>query len=159
MNSIMIKTLLPFLILLGLVVLFVNKDTQAAVAAKEPSAIHWLSLEEAVLLSEKERKPILVNIHAAWSGGCKKMENETFSKPAIVDYINANYYAVRINADQQKMIKIQNQVIGLPQLSQYLTKVESYPSMIYINKDKVMTTVPGYQNSHDFEMYLRYFGK
>jgi thioredoxin-related protein len=162
MNHIFVKTILPFAILLGLITLFISKD--ATVAATKPenkpeTAIHWLSLEEASLLAEKEKKPIFINVYAEWSSGCKKMEAETFSKPSIIEYINTHYYAVRLNAESNMKVQFDESEIGSQQLAQHIFKVNSYPSMVYINTDRVMTTVPGYQNSQDFEMYLRYFGK
>ncbi len=159
MNHIFVKTILPFAILLGLIALFVSKNATSVAATKPENTIHWLSLEEATLLAEKEKKPILINVYAEWSGGCKKMEAETFSKPAIIEYINTHYYAVRLNAESNMKVQFDESEIGSQQLAQHIFKVNSYPSMVYINTDRVMTTVPGYQNSQDFEMYLRYFGK
>jgi thioredoxin-related protein len=158
MNHIFVKTILPFAILLGLVALFVSNNTTVA-AVKPETEIHWLSLEEAIKKSEKEKKPILINVYAAWSGGCKKMEDETFNKLAIIDYINTHYYAVRLDAESNAKIKFEESEIATQQLAQHIFKVNSYPSMVYINSDRVMTTVPGYQNPDDFEMYLKYFGK
>jgi thioredoxin-related protein len=159
MNHIFVKTLLPFAILLGLVALFISKNAESTPVVKTENAIRWLSFEEATRLAEKEKKPILINVYAEWSGGCKKMEAETFSKPAIIAYINTHYYAVRLNAESNRKIQFDESEIGSQQLAQHIFKVNSYPSMVYINRDRVMTTVPGYQNSQDFEMYLRYFGK
>jgi thioredoxin-related protein len=87
------------------------------------------------------------------------MEEETFNKLAIIDYINAHYYAVRLDAESNAKIKFDESEIATEQLAQHIFKVNSYPSMVYINSDRVMTTVPGYQNPDDFEMYLKYFGK
>jgi thioredoxin-related protein len=159
MNSVFVKTLLPFMILLGLVVVFITKNATIMAAAPPSPTIKWLSLPEAIQRAEIEKKPILINIYAEWSGGCKKMETETFDKPAVIDYINTHYYAVRLNAESKKSIQFKETEMGLQQLTQHIFKVNSYPSMVYINKDKIMTTVPGYQNSQDFEMYLRYFGQ
>jgi thioredoxin-related protein len=161
MNRLYIKTLVPLLILMGLVALFANKGLYSVAQASPSSsqAIQWVSLEEAFVLSEKNNKPIFINIYKEGSNGCKKMEVETFSKPSIIAYINKHYYAVRIDASSQQRVKFKDSEIGLQQLTQHIFGVNSYPSMVYINRDKVMTTVPGYQDPHDFEMYLRYFGK
>jgi thioredoxin-related protein len=159
MNHIFVKTLLPFVILLSLAGFFVTTNAASVVAPVSETTIKWLSLDEAIKLAEQHRKPILISVYADWSRGCKKMETETFSKSSVVSYINKYYYAVRIDAASNKKIQFEDTKIASQQLIQHIFKVHSYPSVVYINSDKVMTTVPGYQNVDDFEMYLRYFGK
>ena len=161
MKHIFVKTLVPFVILLGLTSLLISKNATLTgiPTPKAVHTIHWLSLDEATKRAEKQKKPLLITIYADWSDGCKKMETETFTKPSIIEYINTHYYAVRLNAESPTNVKFQDTEIPTQQIAQHIFNVTSYPSIVYINTDNVMTTVPGYQNPHDFEMYLRYFGK
>lgn len=159
MNHIFVKTLLPFVILLSLAGFFVSTNAASVNITTTKQEIHWYSLEEAMLLAEKEHKPILINVYANWNNSCKKMEAETFSKPSVVSYINKHYYAVRVEANSHEKVNFSDTQIDSQQLVQYIFKVRSYPSIVYINSDKVMTTVAGYQSSDDLEMYLRYFSR
>jgi thioredoxin-related protein len=161
MNHIFVKTLLPFVILLSLAGFFISTNA-SSVNISTPNTkqeIRWYSLEEAMLLAEKEHKPILINVYANWNNSCKKMDTETFSKPSVINYINKHYYAVRVEATSHDKVNFSDTTIDSQQLVQYIFKVRSYPSIVYINADKVMTTVAGYQSSDDLEMYLRYFSR
>lgn len=159
MNHIFVKTLLPFVILLSLAGFFISSSASSVNIASTKQEIQWYSLEEAMILAEKERKPILINVYANWNSSCKKMEAETFSRPSVIRYINKHYYAVRVEANSHEKVNFSDTKIDSQQLVQYIFKVRSYPSIVYINSDKVMTTVAGYQSSDDLEMYLRYFSR
>ena len=65
-------------------------------AADEKPKIKWLTFEQAVELSQKEPRKILIDIYTDWCGWCKKMDAATYMHPKIVEYINTHYYAVKV---------------------------------------------------------------
>ena len=70
------------------------------------TAIHWLTMEEAYLLQQKNPKKIIVDIYAEWCGWCKRMDKTTFQEPAVIRYINDNFYAVKLDAETKRTIKL-----------------------------------------------------
>ena len=63
-----------------------------------------MSWEEAAAANEKNPKKIFVDVYTDWCGWCKKMDQTTFKDPAVVAAMNKDFYAVKLNAEQQASI-------------------------------------------------------
>ncbi|MGV3585410.1 MAG: thioredoxin family protein, partial [Adhaeribacter sp.] len=66
--------------------------------------INWLSLEEAAVLNKKEPRKMVIDVYTDWCGWCRKMDQSTFSDPEVADYVNKNFYAVKLDAEGKKPI-------------------------------------------------------
>ncbi len=66
--------------------------------------IKWMTWEEAAMANEKNPKKIFVDVYTDWCGWCKKMDQTTFKEPAVVEIMNEDFYAVKLNAEQQASI-------------------------------------------------------
>jgi len=84
------------------------------------SRIHFRGgdLKTNLKLAEKEQKLVFIDLTAHWCHSCKLMEETTFRSPEIVDLINKNYIAVKVNADRidGKLLAAQENVKVLPAL-------------------------------------------
>lgn len=147
--------LLPFLLLITYTISGQNK-------------IKWLSWEEAIEKSKKEKRKIFVDIYTDWCGWCKKLDKTTFAEDHIAKYVNANYYAVKFNAEMESSIIlkgveykfIRNGVRGYHDLAaQLLQGKMSYPSMVFLDEElNMIQAIPGFQDIKTFEMIVSYFG-
>lgn len=133
--------------------------------------INWVSLEDAVELQKKNPKKIMVDMYTVWCGPCKMLDKNTFHNPDVVKYINKNYYAVKFNAEGNDEVSYAGKTFSNPtykpdlakrrnsphQLTRYF-KVSAYPSMVFIDEElKLLTTLRGYQNPQQLELYLKLF--
>jgi len=66
--------------------------------------IKWMTWEEAAAAVEKKPKKIFVDVYTDWCGWCKRMDQTTFKEPAVVQLMNADFYAVKLNAEQKESI-------------------------------------------------------
>ena len=77
-------------------------------AQTKAPAINWISWEELHVKLEKDPKKTLVFFHADWCAYCKKIDRAVFTKPEVINKINADYYAVRMNVETSDTIYFDN---------------------------------------------------
>ncbi len=146
------------------------KSASPALAGKksEPSAINWISFEEAVEKSKTEKRKIVVDVFTDWCGWCKRMDQTTFTDPQVVEYVNANYYAVKFNAEQQKDINFKDKTYrfkrngsrGYHELAaEWLNNRLGYPTIVFLDEElNLIQPIPGYQDASKFDTIIHYFG-
>jgi uncharacterized protein YyaL (SSP411 family) len=130
--------------------------------------IAWLTWEEAIVMNGKAPRKIVVDIYTEWCGWCKRMDASTFSQPEIADYINANYYAVKFDAEQKEDIifkgktysYIANGRRGYHALAAEITGgMLSYPTTVFLDEEmNVIQAIKGYKDANSFEQIATYFG-
>lgn len=118
---------------------------------KAQDQIKWLKFEEAIAANEQNPKMILVDVYTDWCGWCKKMDKETFTDSNVIAYINQNFYAVKINAeDTQRTFEFMGKSYTEAQMAASM-RVRSYPNFVVIEpKLQNIAQLPGYRPAKDF---------
>lgn len=141
------------------------------VAAKPAEAKHinWLTVQEAYAQAQKKPKKFVIDVYTDWCGWCKVMDRETFSKPAIVDYVNKNFYPVRFNAEQTGDITLGQRTFhyvnnggrGVHELAVALLKNQmGYPTTVFMDeKFNLIQPIAGYLEPRTFHQIVTYFGQ
>jgi thioredoxin-related protein len=127
-------------ILLALFVIFGTLSIQA-------QEIKWMSIDEALAKQKKNPKPIFMDVYTDWCGPCKMLDANTFHDKSVVDYVSANYYAVKFNAEGDSTVNYQGVTYGNPgyvadrkgrnsahDFTKFL-QVSGYPSMYILDKN------------------------
>jgi thioredoxin-related protein len=130
--------------------------------------IRWYTWDEAIERSKKDKKKIFIDVYTDWCGWCKKMDKTTFAEDHIAKYINANYYAIKFDAEMTTpvMLKgteykhIKSGQRGYHELAAYLLQGKmSYPTTVFLDEDfNLIQSIPGFQDLPAFEMIITYFG-
>ncbi|GAB5563484.1 MAG: thioredoxin fold domain-containing protein [Winogradskyella sp.] len=67
--------------------------------------VHWLTFEELETALANAPKKVIIHFYADWCVYCKKMEQSAYSKPDIIETLNAEYYAVKFNVESTDEIE------------------------------------------------------
>ena len=130
--------------------------------------VNWVTIEEAQELVKKNPRKILVDIYTDWCGWCKRMDAVTFSHPVIVSYINENFYAVKLNAEQTEPIMFRGQEFvnenpGKPRSAHNFAYAVlqgrlGYPAVAFFDEElNLLTVLPGFREPKQFEPILAFF--
>lgn len=134
---------------------------------KSDNEIKWISFEQAVELQKTKPKKIIIDVYTDWCGWCKKMDKNTYTDAEIIRQIEANFYFVKLNAEQKEEIKYKDKVFTFKQeykanelAVSLLNGQMSYPSTVFLDEDmNLLTVVPGYLTPKDMNPILKYFGE
>ncbi len=132
------------LVIIGLI-LFTTNFVQAQ------DKIEWLKFEEAVAATEANPKMLFVDVYTDWCGWCKKMDKETFTDPAVIKYINEKFYAVKMDAeDDKRTFDFKGKKYTEAKMAAAM-RVQSYPNFVIIDPTLMnITQLPGYREPVPF---------
>jgi thioredoxin-related protein len=125
----------------------------------EKAGIQWMTFEQALKASEKQKRKIFIDVYTDWCGWCKVMDAQTFSDKKITEYVNKKYYAVKLNAESMKTFAYKGQQVSERQLAQMLN-VSAYPTTVYMDENfELLSPVPGFLKVPELEKILKFYGE
>ena len=68
----------------------------ATTATLQAQEIKWMTFDQAIAAQKKKPKKIFIDVYTNWCGPCKMLANNTFKNKDLVNYVNDNYYAVKL---------------------------------------------------------------
>lgn len=149
-------------------VLILTASVQLAWAQK--SKINWMSFEEALVAQKNEPRKIMMDVYTDWCGPCKMLDKNTFQNPDVVEFVNANYYAVKFNAEGDENIQYKDYTFSNPNFDPKrkgrnathelagALKISAYPTIVFFNENgETLLPVKGYQSPNQLELFLKLF--
>jgi thioredoxin-related protein len=128
--------------------------------------INWLSFTELEKAYADNPKPILIDVYTHWCGWCKVMDRETYGNEKVVNYINNNYYAVKLNAESTDSISFGGKTYHYEpakranQLATYLLygRLE-FPTTVFLSAINAQPApLSGFLKPANMEAPLKFFG-
>lgn len=160
------------LIFLGLTNYAVAQNSKQKTGTKQVQneklkGIQWLSLEEVEARMKEKPKKVYIDLYTDWCYWCKVMDKKTFTNASVIEYMNANFYCVHLNAETADSILFQGKKYGrIPNsktndlAAQWMKDRISYPTSIFMEENfQNPQPVPGYLEIPVMEMLLKYFGE
>ncbi len=90
---------------LKLFFLFISLTWISVALAQKNEGIHWKNWEELETALAEKPKPVFLFFEADWCAYCKKIERVVFTKPAVINKINKNYYALKMDVETKDSIQ------------------------------------------------------
>lgn len=146
---------------------------QEAILSKE-SGINWVGVNELPALQAKEPRKVMIDVYTSWCGPCKMMMKNTFTDKGIIDYINANYYAVKFNAEGNEDITYKEKTYSNSKYDASKTRgrngthdfasiaaVEgrlAYPTLVFMDSElNLIGPLQGYRQPDQLYPFLTFF--
>ena len=179
----MFKKLVPSLFI-ALVALTASAQKATPAKATAPAAvpgpvsgedIKWVSVNDLPALQAKQPRKFFIDVYTSWCGPCKMMMNNTFKDPAVIKYVNENFYAVKFNAEGNDVIKFKGYDFTNPgydparassrnsthdftmAIAPVQTRV-AYPTLVYFDENStILAPIQGYFQPTQLLPVLTYF--
>ncbi|MCK9480339.1 MAG: DUF255 domain-containing protein [Bacteroidia bacterium] len=142
--------------------LFVSSFRVANQNASEGEKIEWLDFQVGYDKAVKEKKMILIDSYTDWCGWCKRMDKNTYSDKKIIEKVNANFVAIKLNPELDARYMVGEKVMSGYELLLWLGKGRNYgyPTTFFWvapHKDENVEMAVGYKASKEFEEMLDYY--
>jgi thioredoxin-related protein len=142
-----------------------------AVASKSEAQnnIQWVSWEQAIQQAKAQHKKIFIDVYTEGCMPCKNMEQTTFSNADIVQYVNQNYVAVKLDAKYRKDLSYNNQTYKYTceygtcfhqLVAELLDGQLNFPSVVFLDENlNLIQAISNYQDPVQFQCIMTYFGQ
>ncbi len=141
-----------FLSIIGICFLFANP------VCGQDSKISWYSMQEAQQMAREKAKKVLVFADASWCTYCKKMKKEVFPQQAVIDSMNAYFYAVRVDIESDERMVYNGEEITQQQFARK-TGTQATPTFFFIGQNgENLGAQPGFIPADTFSQLLGFIG-
>jgi len=137
--------------------------------SKTDGIINWMNFDEALTQMKTAPKKFMLFINSDFSNGSKIMLASSLRHPIISEYINTNFYAVKIDFNTTDTFKINNYVFINEQLSanyphqlviSLLQPEIKLPSIVFFDEEiNVIFALKGYFPPITLERYLDFISR
>ncbi len=96
------------------VLVYIFTALVSPVASGESRPLKWHSFDEGMALGKAQGKVVFVFFWADWCTYCHTMDRETFHNQTVVDLLDKNFIAVKVDSDREQKLSNLFRIRGLP---------------------------------------------
>jgi thioredoxin-related protein len=118
--------------------------------------INWANVTEGFQQSKREGKKVLISVYTDWCPYCKQMESDVYSNAKVIEYINKNFVAIKLNGESKDEAVFEGKKYEELEIAGGLG-VTSYPTTIFFDqKGQALAKIPGYIDKNTFMLMLEF---
>lgn len=144
------KALLPFLLSC---LFFIAVETAFCQSQK---AVHWINFEQLEDSLKINPKKVFIDFYADWCTPCLRMQKEVFTDDSIIDLLNKEYYAIKMNIESKDTITFGNQKF-INERQNRRNPVHQIPLLMVRQKNKPFSVPALVFLDEKFQVTSRYF--
>lgn len=132
----------------------------------QKAEINWMTIEEAEAAVAQEPRKVFIDVYTDWCGWCKRMDKNTFQNPGLAEYVNENFYAVKLDGEEKDSLTFRGETYGFVKKGRrgynelpavMLDGRLSYPTIVFLDEElNMIQPIPGYQAPQVFEQIITY---
>jgi uncharacterized protein YyaL (SSP411 family) len=101
-------------------------------------SVRWFEWsDEAFQKAQAEDKPVVMDLTAPWSHGCRVMDRETYGDAEVADLLNRDYVPVRVDCDRRPDINDRFNLGGWPTTAFLTPNGELLGGATYVARDQM----------------------
>jgi thioredoxin-related protein len=106
--------------------------------------INWYNYKQGMSLAKKEGKRVYLHFYTDWCNYCKEMDQTTFRNKSVINLLNKEFVAIRVNTNKNAKVA-----------GQY--NIRPVPDNWFLSADgKKLRNFLGYYEADQFVTVLRY---
>lgn len=112
--------------------------------------LRWRSFDEGIAEATSTNKKVLIDVFTTWCGWCKRMDMQTYTDKAVVDYLEKRYVVVKIDAESERTLSYKGSRYTERELAAAFG-IDGYPSTLFLRSDgEPITIYPGFADPQHF---------
>lgn len=128
----------------------------STVFSQSEKAVNWLNFKQLEDSLHVQPKKVFIDFYANWCSACIKMQKEVFTDTLIIDLLNKDYYAVKMNVETQDTISFGKQVFINKRLNKR-NPIHQIPLLMARQKNKPFSLPALVFLDEKFQAKARYF--
>ncbi len=126
-------------------------------SAQTEDGINWISFSQLEVALSEQPRPVLLSFYTDWCAYCKKMDRTAFRNPEVIETINANFYAVRMDAESPDTVRFGGRDYENREWGRQRRPVHEIPRLLASRRDRPFSVPAHVLIDKEFSIQSRSF--
>lgn len=123
----------------------------------QSKTINWITFEQLEDSLKVKPKKVFISFYADWCSYCKKMDKVAFKNSEVIQILNQNYYAIKMDAESTKTIFFEGQKYSNNQLGKSRRPTHQIPLLLASRKNRSFSLPASIILDKNFKIEKRYY--